>query len=125
MSHPIYDPLLSGWRYVLAAPLAHGEDPLPVVLWCLDDTGWWRVVQGKTERWLTRDEARQADAAIGREPTVRPVDVGTVMGRLGLTPFDAPPAREASPSASLEDVCNTHHEAGRGRVLRFALEPDE
>ena len=124
--HPIYDPLLSGWRYVLAAPIALGEDPLPVVLWCLDDTGWWRVVEGKPERWLTQDEASQASAAIGREPPIQPVDVGAVMAKLGLTPFDAPLAREVFPSASVEDVCNTtQREAGKGRVLRFPRKPDK
>jgi hypothetical protein len=124
VTHPIYDPLLSGWLYVLAAPLAPDEEPLPVVLWCLDDTGWWRVVGGVTERWLTQDEARQANAAIGREPTIRPVNVGAVLGRLGLTPFDAPPAREVSSCAS-ESLTHKHGASGSGRVLAFKLEADE
>lgn len=125
MTHPIYDPLLSGWLYVLAAPMEFGEeDALPVPLWCLDDTGWWLVVQGQPKRWLTQEEARLANAAIGREPKVQPVNVNAVLGRLGLTPFDAPPAREATPCAS-EPLTHNESAGGSGRVLAFKLEADE
>tara|TARA_R110001592_G_C12905689_1_gene727078 strand:- start:244 stop:621 length:378 start_codon:yes stop_codon:yes gene_type:complete len=125
VTHPIYDPLLSGWLDVLAAPLALEEDPLPVVLWCRDSSGWWRVIEGKTERWLTQAEARQANAALGRKPTVRPVDVGAVLATLGLSPFDAPPARGARRVSPLLAAADAQCSAGRGRVLPFALEPDE
>lgn len=124
MTHPIYDPLLSGWIHVLAAPLAADEEPLPVPLWCLDDTGWWLVRQGQAIRWLTQEEARMADAAIGREPTIQPVDVGAVLVRLGLTPFDAPPAREVSSCAS-DPLTHNKSAGGLGRVLSFKLEADE
>ncbi len=123
MTHPIYDPLLSGWRYVLAAPLAPDEPPLPVVLWCYDDnSGWWRVVGGVTVRWLTEAEAELADSAVGRSDAVQPADISAVLGRLGLTPFDAPPARRAQDRVGQPDAST---QGTRGRVIHLRLEPDE